>query len=91
MSVIPIAKTMSSAEFAKVREITPIRSFLAQNDDEDKPATVDFNSLSNTLYCHKCKDSNNCGHTARVELCGILTGTVNQNAKVYRQRKGANR
>lgn len=86
MSVIPISETMRSDEFARVKEVTPLRTFLAQNDDEDKPAVVEYNSLTNTLYCSKCRDSDNCGHTARVLLCGILTNTVNKEAKVYRRR-----
>lgn len=84
MSVIPISKTVNSAELARVREVTPMRHFRARNDDEDTEARLVYNVQRDSIYCDRCEKSDDCTHTARVRLCGILTGSIRDNAGIER-------
>lgn len=69
---------MNSAQLARVKEITPVRTFKVQNDDGEK-SIVDWTSDgADTLFCHRHKTWDDCTCTARVRLCGILTNTVAQ-------------
>ncbi len=76
MSVLQITRGTTSAELARVEEVTPLRHFRVKNDDEETPATVVYNNRHDSLYCARCNTSNDCTHTARVRLCGILTHSV---------------
>lgn len=69
---------MNSAQLARVREVTPVRTFTVVNDDGQQ-SVVDWNDDgSDTLFCHRHKTWDDCTCTARVRLCGILTNTVVQ-------------
>lgn len=69
---------MNSAEFAKVKEVTPTRTFRVQNDDGQE-SIVDWKSDGgDTLFCHTHQSWDDCTCTARVRLCGIITNTVVQ-------------
>lgn len=69
---------MTSAEFAKVKEVTPVRTFTVDNDSGEK-SIVDWTSDgADTLFCHQHQTWDDCTCTARVRLCGILTHTVVQ-------------
>jgi hypothetical protein len=87
MSVIPISREVSSADLARVREVTPLRVFESQNDDDPTPATVEYNSGSDSLYCMKCRALDNCFHTGRVRLSGILTHTITKRAGIVRAKR----
>jgi hypothetical protein len=77
---------VTSAELARVVEITPIRMFESRNDGEDTPARVMYNAQKDRLYCNRCGEHDSCTHTARVRLSGLLTHTVTQN--VAKRKKG---
>jgi hypothetical protein len=72
---------VTSADLARVKEITPIRMFESRNDGEKEPTRVMYNAQKDTLYCNRCGEKDNCTHTARVRLSGLLTHTVVQNVK----------
>ena len=76
MPVAAVSRAVDSATLARVREVTPLRYFKAQNDDEEKEATIVFNIEKDSLFCAVCERSDDCTHTARVRLCGILTGSI---------------
>jgi hypothetical protein len=67
---------MNSAEIARVREMTPVRTFIVENDNGET-SIVDWSSRGgDTLFCHRHLTYDDCTCTARVRLCGILTNTV---------------
>jgi hypothetical protein len=72
---------VTSAELARVVEITPIRMFESRNDGEDTPARVMYNAQKDRLYCNRCGEHDSCGHTARVRLSGLLTHSVTSDVK----------
>jgi hypothetical protein len=84
MSVLQMSKSVDSAELARVEEYTPLRHFKVRNDDEVTPARIVFNVAHDSLYCDSCKSSDNCTHTSRVRLCGILTHTVTKRAGIMK-------
>ena len=76
---------MNSAEFARVKETTPLRTFVVENHngetsivDWTSPPTERFQpaGAGDTLFCHRHQSHDDCSCTARVRLCGILTNTV---------------
>jgi hypothetical protein len=86
MPVVAINKTMSSAEFAQVEEVTAVRVFRVTNEDGSLSA-VSYVTDRDELYCAKHKDEGGCSCTTRVRLCGILTHTVTKDAKWYRIKR----
>lgn len=93
MSILQISKSMDSAEFARVKEITKEgdarRTFEVMNDDEKTPAFVSYATEYDMLYCARHNTTDDCTHTARVRLCGILTQTVTLHAGIMMLRKKA--
>ncbi len=67
-------QVMSSAEIARVVEIPQPRNF--DVGEEGFAVRVVWNHSSDELYCDACHDWDNCEHTSRVRLCGIITHTV---------------
>lgn len=84
--VIQISKTVNSMELAHVTEVTKDddsrRRFEVLNDDERTPATVFYATEYDTLYCVRCNSTDDCTHTARVRLCGVLSDSVKLNAGI---------
>jgi hypothetical protein len=76
--IVNIRKDTTSAMLARVEEISPVRVFTAQNDDDDTPATVEYRSGSDSLFCLGCNEFDNCTHTARIRLCGILSNAISK-------------
>ena len=85
MPVIAITKTVSSADVARVKETTPLRTFTAENDD-GVVSDLEYNSGTDKIYCYRHRDTNNCTCTSRVRLSGILTNTLTQR-EVLRARR----
>lgn len=80
---------MNSAQFARVHEVTPVRTFTVQNEWNGEKSIVDWVSpptekfapgdgQGDRLFCHRHQTYDDCTCTARVRLCGILTNTVVQ-------------
>jgi hypothetical protein len=86
MPVIAMTETMSSAEFARVEEVTPVRIFRVTNEDGSL-SIVSHVAERDALHCSKHKDPDGCSCTTRVKLCGILTHTVTKDAKWYRIKR----
>lgn len=84
MTVIPITKEVTSAELAKVVEVTEMRRFEVTNDNDQKPTVCVYNARHDTVYCAMHDEHDNCAHTARVRLSGILTNTVTKKAGIAR-------
>ena len=84
MSSIAISKSVSSAELARVTEVTELRHFEVRNDDEQKPSLCVYNARHDTIYCARHQEHDNCAHTARVRLSGILSNTVTTKAGITR-------
>lgn len=87
MSVLQYSKHVNSAQLARVKEVTISRHFEAQNDGEETPAPVVYNTTLDSLFCCRCARHDDCTHTARVRLCGILTGTVKERAGIERVKR----
>lgn len=71
---------LTSAEMARVEEdnsTIPDRMFRVQATD-GTVALVGYHFDADDLYCFHDKKMNDCEHTARVRLCGILTNSVTQ-------------
>jgi hypothetical protein len=75
---------MTSAELARVKEITCIRMFEAQNDNDDEPVIVAYNVRQDSLYCFGCTTRDNCFHTGRARLSGVLTHSVVKHVRDWR-------
>lgn len=85
--VIQISKTVNSMELAHVTELTKEgesrRRFGVLNDNETgRPADVFYATEYDTLYCSRCNATDDCTHTARVRLCGVLSDSVKLNAGI---------
>lgn len=84
--VLQISKSVNSMELARVEEITKEgdsrRRFSVRNDDEKTPSTVFYATEYDTLYCVRCNSTDDCTHTARVRLCGVLSDSVKLNAGI---------
>lgn len=86
MPVVTVTKEMSSAEFARVEETTPVRIFRVGNEDGSL-SIVSYVADRDALHCNTHRDSDGCSCTTRVRLCGILTHTVTKDAKWYRIKR----
>jgi hypothetical protein len=75
---------VTSADLARVREITPVRMF--EHGEGMKAIRVMYNAQKDRLYCNRCGEHDNCAHTASVRLSGLLTHSVVQN--VVHRKKG---
>jgi hypothetical protein len=78
--VLSHGEAVTSAEQVKCREITPVRMFEAGD------VRVMYNAQKDRLYCNPCGEHDNCEHTARVRLSGLLTHSVVRN--VVHRKKG---
>lgn len=74
---------MTSAELARVREVTPVRTFRVANEDGIEHIVV-YGVDRDTLHCTFHKTNDNCTCTSRVRLCGILTHTVVKNVRHWK-------
>lgn len=64
---------ITSAELARVREVTNHRRFVVGDDSTDVESRVTYFVATDSLVCHAHQASDDCTCTARVRLCGILT------------------
>lgn len=96
MSVIQYSKHVNSAELARCKEVTENgasrRRFEVTNDNEKTPAILQYASDYDKIYCSRCNVSDDCTHSFRLRMCGILTDTVTEKAGIEivpRQRRKA--
>lgn len=66
---------MTSAELARVTEVTALRVFRVENDGDEAPRVVVYNTTTGELRC-KWHQASECTHIARVRLSGVLTNSV---------------
>lgn len=75
---------VSSTDLARVTEIEPMRRFDVGNDGQDTPSVVTYDSETDNLWCDRHESYDSCTCTARVRLCGVLTGHVIANVKHWK-------
>lgn len=78
---------MTSAELARVTEVTNMRQFEIENDDSSTPVIVTYFVDMKKLYCGKHRRFDGCTCTLRVQASGLLTNSVIPDVAKHRSPK----